>query len=176
MIKNIYARFCDSSSYNMSRRGQGPFPHRFVCVSFSPNLQCFKPRLHCPVGWRASAYPCARLSRGQKPPGSTQAREHRGLRLSQSAVRVLRDHRCPRSRPGWRWQARPGRAHPDLSLPGLSHHLQCSTRHAVVSLENPFLLRRHGALSTGRRAGPFRSRADLRLSTSHHYHVADSRW
>jgi hypothetical protein len=29
----------------------------------------------------------------EKPPGSTQAGEHRGLRLSQPAVPVLRDHR-----------------------------------------------------------------------------------
>ena len=33
-----------------------------------------------------------RLSRGEKPPGSTKAREHRGLHLPQSAVCVLRDH------------------------------------------------------------------------------------
>jgi hypothetical protein len=36
-----------------------------------------------------------------------------------------------------RWQAWPGRTHPDVSLSGLPHHLQCSTRHAFVPVENP---------------------------------------
>ncbi len=44
------------------------------------------------VGCRASACSCTPLARGQKPAGSPQAREHRGLCLSQSAVRLRRDH------------------------------------------------------------------------------------
>ena len=35
------------------------------------------------------------------------------------------------------------RAHPDLSLPGLPHHVHCSARHPLVPFENP--------LSAGRR-------------------------
>jgi hypothetical protein len=59
--------------------------------------------------------------------GARHPREHRGLCLSQPAVLLLRDHRCPRPRSGRRWQAWPGRAHPDVSLSSLPHHVQCST-------------------------------------------------
>src|SRR6266849_4663476 len=83
---------------------QAPLPGRLPRLS---------PRLHCLVGWRTSASACASLVRGQKPAGSTQASEHRRLRLPQSAVPVLRDHRCTHSCTGWRWQAWPCRAHPD---------------------------------------------------------------
>jgi hypothetical protein len=80
----------------------------------------------------------ASLARGQKLPGSTQAREHRGFRLSQPPVPVLRDHRCSRPRLGRRWQAWPCRANPDLWLSGLPHHLHCPTPHPFVSSETPF--------------------------------------
>jgi hypothetical protein len=36
------------------------------------------------------------------------------------------------------WQAWQGRAHPNVSLPGLPHHLQCPAQHALVSFENSF--------------------------------------
>jgi hypothetical protein len=55
-------------------------------------------RLHSLVGWRASASACASLVRGQKPPGSTQTQRHPRLRLSQSAVSVLRHQRCSHPR------------------------------------------------------------------------------
>jgi hypothetical protein len=58
-------------------------------------------RPHSRVGCRASA--STPLARGQKPPGSTQAGQHRGLRLSQPKVSILRHYRCsdPCSRRGW---------------------------------------------------------------------------
>jgi hypothetical protein len=116
--------------------------------------------------------PVRPLARGQKPPSRTQAREHRGLCLSQPAMPVLRDHRCPSPCAGWRWQARPWRTHPDVSRPCLPHYVQCPAPHAFVSFENPFPLRRHGALRAGRRVGSLGCRACLRLSTSHHHHLA----
>src|SRR2546430_1815880 len=68
--------------------------------------------------------------------GSTQASQHRGLRLSQPKVPVLRHYRCSDSCAGWRWQARPGRAHPDVSLSGLPLHVQCSVPYTPVPSEN----------------------------------------
>ena len=41
----------------------------------------------------------------------------------------------------WRWQTWQGRTDPDLSLSGLSHHLQCSTQHPLVSPENALACR-----------------------------------
>ncbi len=49
---------------------------------------------------------CAPLARGQKSAGSTQAGKHRGLRLFQPPVPVLRDHRRSHSCPGGRWPFR----------------------------------------------------------------------
>ena len=73
--------------------------HSTVCSSPLPRrLPCLLSRLPCRVEWRASACFCATLARGQKPAGSTQTGEHRGLCLSQPAVRLLRDHRCPSPR------------------------------------------------------------------------------
>jgi hypothetical protein len=119
---------------------------------------------------------CASLVRGQKPEGSTQTHRHSGVCLSQPPVSLLRDHRRSGPRSGGRWQAWPCRADPDVSRPCLSHHVQCSTRHPLVSPENPFAPGRCGALGSGRRARPFCSRAGLWLSTSHDYEVAGSRW
>jgi hypothetical protein len=75
----------------------------------------------------------------------------------------------------WGWQAWPCRADSDLSVSGLSHHLQCSTRYALVPVENPVLSRRHGAGCTGRRVGPIGGRTRLRLPTSDHHHLVVSR-
>ncbi len=69
--------------------------------------------------------------------GARHSDTHRRLRLSQPTMRVLRDHRCAPPRAGWRWQAWPGRTHPDLSLSVLPRHLQCPTRRALVPVENP---------------------------------------
>ncbi len=44
----------------------------------------------------------------------------------------------------------------DLSRSCLPHHVQRSTRHALVPPENPLAPGRHGALCAGRRAGRFR--------------------
>jgi hypothetical protein len=119
----------------------------------------------------APVRPCCEMKsrRGAHHPG-----RHRGLRLSQSAVRVLRNHRCSPPCNGWRWQARPGRAHPDLSLSGMPDHLQCSTPHSVVSFENPFTPGRHGSGCARLWARPIRGRAGFRLPTSHHHCVAHS--
>ena len=108
--------------------------------------------------------------------GAPEAGEHRGLRLPQPPVPLLWDHRCSHPRLGWGWQAWPCRANPDLSLSGLPHHLHCPTPHPFVPSENPFPAGRSGAVCAGRRAGSFRRRAGLRLSTSHHHHLAVSRW
>jgi hypothetical protein len=55
--------------------------------------------------------------RGARHPG-----QHRRLRLSEPAVQLLREHRCALSCTGWRWQAWPGRTHPDVAVSGLPHH------------------------------------------------------
>src|SRR5512135_39323 len=114
-------------------------------ATLSTRLPRLSPRLHFLVGCGACASTCAPLARGQKPAGSTQAGEHRRLRLPQPPVLLLWDHR--RSHPclGWGWHAWPCRAHPDLPLSGLPHHVQCSTLHALVPFENPFSPGRHGA-------------------------------
>jgi hypothetical protein len=46
----------------------------------------------------------------------------------------------------WGWHAWPCRAHPDLSLSGLPHHVQCSTPHPFISFENPLSPHRDGAV------------------------------
>src|SRR5262249_5690115 len=99
--------------------------------------------------------------------GARHSHTHRRVRLSEPAVLVLCAHRRSRTRAGGRWQARPCRADPVGSLPSLPHHVQCSTRHSVVSFENPLLSGRHGAHYTSRRVGSFVCRARLQLSTSH---------
>jgi hypothetical protein len=104
-------------------------------------------RLHSRVGWRASVYSCAPLARGQKPAGSPQAGEYRGLRLSQPAMPVLQHHRCFHPRSGRRWQIWPRRADPDLSLSSLPHHLHFQAQHALLSSENPLSCRVAVALS-----------------------------
>jgi hypothetical protein len=57
--------------------------------------------------------------------------------------------------PLWGWQAWPCRAHPNLSLSGLPYHVHFQAQHCSVSSENSLAPDRHGALCTGRRAGPF---------------------
>jgi hypothetical protein len=49
----------------------------------------------------------------------------------------------------WRWQARPGRAHPDVSRSCLPLHVHFQAEHALVSSENPLAADRHGALCPG---------------------------
>jgi hypothetical protein len=70
-----------------------------------------------------------------------------------------------------RWQAWPGRTHPDISRPCLSHHVQCSTAHALVPFENPFSSDRHVADGAGRGTGRIRSRTDLWLPASDHSYL-----
>jgi hypothetical protein len=88
--------------------------------------------------------------------GARHAGEHRRVCLSQPAMHVLRHHRCTHARVGWRWQAWPGRADPDVPLSGLPHHIQCSTPHALVPFENSLSTGRRRALRACRRAGPIR--------------------
>jgi hypothetical protein len=96
-----------SSTFLLTRKGQAhdapsspeaPLPRRW------PRLSS---RLPCLVGWRACA--CASLARGEKPARSPQAREHRGLRLSQPEVPLLGHHRGsdPRGFLGMASMARP---------------------------------------------------------------------
>src|SRR5215469_6705408 len=78
-------------------------PHRAGQAQLTPRL--LKPRCpdDCPACGLASLpssarepahAPVRRLSRGQKPARSPQTHPHRGLRLSEPAVCVLREHRC----------------------------------------------------------------------------------
>jgi hypothetical protein len=76
-------------------------------AALPPRLSNLSPRLHPLFGCEASAFPCPTLARGQKPPGSPEAGEYRGLRLSEPQVSLLRDHRRSRSCLGWRWHAWP---------------------------------------------------------------------
>jgi hypothetical protein len=78
----------------------------------------------------------ASLVRGEKPTGSTQTHRHCGLRLSEPAVPVLREHRRSSPRPSGRWQAWPDRTHPDVPRSCLLHHIQRSTRHSLIPPEN----------------------------------------
>jgi IS1 family transposase len=161
--------------------------HSAVASRRSPVPRLLKPRspVDCPVCCLAST---PSSSSGSAPApvrpwrevksrrGARHPRQHRGLRLSEPAVPVLRDHRCPLPCAGRRWQAWSCRAHPDLSLSGLPHHLQCSTPHSLVRFENPFAPDRHGAVRSGRRTRCFCGRTRLRLSASHHHSLVVSRW
>ena len=76
----------------------------------------------------------------------------------------------------WRWQAWPGRTHPNVSLSSLPHHLHFQAQHCPVPPENSRAADRPGAVRAGRRARPIGGSAGLRLSTSHDHHLVDSRW
>ncbi len=156
-----------SQAHHGATSAQAPLPRRLPRLS---------PLLHLPVCCRTFSCACTSLVRGQKPTGSAQAGQHRRLCLSQSAVPLLREHRYSYSRPRWRWQAWACRAHPDLSRSCLSQHIQCSTRHSLVSSENPLPPGRHSAGCAGRRTGSFRRRAGLRLPASDDQHLAVACW
>jgi hypothetical protein len=79
----------------------------------------------------------ASLARGEKPAGSTQASQNCRLRLSQSAMPLLWDHRCPHPRAGGRWQAWSCRADSDLSRSCLPHHVHFQAQYCAVPSENP---------------------------------------
>ena len=82
-----------SSAFHLTRRGQAQRAPPSAEAPLPRRLPRLSSRLHWLVVWRTSVCSCTPLAGGQKPPGSTQAREHRGLCLSQPAVRVLWDHR-----------------------------------------------------------------------------------
>lgn len=136
----------------LTRKGQAQHAPPCAQAPLPRRLSRLSTRLSCLIGCRASACSCASLARGEKPPGSPQTHRHRGVRLSQPSVRVLRQYRrflpCPRRR----WQTWACRADPNVSLPGLPHHVQCSTPHLVVPAENPVSPGRHSARCAGRRA------------------------
>jgi hypothetical protein len=71
----------------------------------------------------------------------------------------------------WRWPARPGRAHPDVSRSCLPLHVQCSAPYTPVPSENSLSADRRGVVCAGQRTGCFRRRAGLPLPTSHHHHL-----
>jgi hypothetical protein len=58
----------------------------------STRLPCLSSRLRSRAECRASTSTCRSLVRGQKLAGSSEAHPHRGLRLSEPAVHVLRQH------------------------------------------------------------------------------------
>jgi hypothetical protein len=70
------------------------------------------------------------------------------------------------------WHPWPGFADPNVSMPGLPHHVQCSASHPLVPSENPLSAGCHGADGSSLSAGPFRSSACLRLPASDHHHLA----
>jgi hypothetical protein len=120
---------------------------------------------------------CPPLARGQKPPGSTEAGKHRGLRLSYPPVPVLRHHRRSHSCSRWGWHAWPCRAHPNSALPGLPYHVHYPAPYPFVPLENSLSCRVAMVLTAlGSWAGSFRSSAGLRLPASHHHHQDGPRW
>ena len=82
--------------------------------------------------------------------------------MSQPAVLVRRGLRRSCSRLGRRWQRWSCRAYPDVSLSGLPHHVQCSTRHTLVPFENPLTPDCNGARCARRRSGRIARRAGLR--------------
>jgi hypothetical protein len=128
-----------------------------------PGLSPFLPFL---TGCETIASAGAALVRGEKPARSSQTHRYTRLRLSQSAVRVLRDHQGAHPRAGRGWQAWSCRADSDLSRPCLPHHLQCSPPHAPVPFENSLASDRHGPLCAGRRTGRFCGRTGLRGTPS----------
>ena len=77
--------------------------------------------------------------------GARHSGEHRGVRLSQPAMLVLRHQRCSDPRSRWRWQAWQGRVHPDVSLSSLPHHVHSPAQHSFISPETPFPASRRGA-------------------------------
>ena len=157
-----------SSVFLLTRRGQGQHAPPSAEALYPRRLPCLSSRLDSLVGWKASACSCTPLARGQKPTRSTQAREDRGLCLPQSAVLILRHHRHFHPCSGGRWHAWTCRTHPDLSLPGLSHHVHGPATHPTVPAENPFPPDRPGALCSSLRAGCFGSRTGLRVPAGDH--------
>ena len=112
-----------SSASRDPSSSEAPLPARL------PHLLPF---LHRLSGCGSITSAGAALERGQKPTRCTQAHRHARLRLPQPPVHLPRHHRRTHPRFGRRWQARPGRAHPDVSRSCLPHHLQCTTSHSPV--------------------------------------------
>jgi hypothetical protein len=164
-----------SSAFLLKKRCHSLKSPTSAQAALSRRLPHMSSRLHSLSGCRAGAFACASLARGEKPAGSTQAGEHRGVRLSQSAMLILRHQRCSDPRPRRRWQAWSCRADPDLSLSGLPHHVQCSAPYPALPFENPFTPDRSRADSAGRRTRPFSGGTGLRLSTSHDHDLALAR-
>src|SRR5258708_894419 len=114
-------------------------------VTLPTRLPRLSPLLHPLVKCGAGASPCAPLARGQKPPRSTEAGEHRRLRLSSPPVPVLRHHRRSHPCSRWGWQAWPCRAHPNSALPVLPYHVHYPAPYPFVPFENPLPAGRRGA-------------------------------
>jgi hypothetical protein len=161
---------------HLAAKTAGSVVHRLLqprCPNDGP--ACRRAIAHSSVVGPAPA-PVRPMVRDEKPPGSAQAGEHRGLRLSQSPMPLLRDHRCSHACTRWRWQAGACRAHPDLSRSGLPEPVHFQAPHALVPFENAFPADRHGA-DLARACGLDASEAPriAGLPTSHHYDLADSR-
>jgi hypothetical protein len=75
----------------------------------------------------------------------------------------------------WRWQAWPGRGHPDVSRSCLPCHVHLQAQHSLVPSENPSQQIAMVLSALGSWARPIGRRAGLRLPTSHHHHPAHSR-
>ena len=65
-----------SSAFLLTRKGQAQHAPPSPEAPLPRRLPRLLSRLHCLVGWRASASSCATLARGEKPAGSTQAGEY----------------------------------------------------------------------------------------------------
>src|SRR6266567_2028427 len=109
--------------------GIAPLPRRLPGLSSG---------LPAGVRWRASVSSCA------PPFARSKAGGERATRVSTAGFA------CPNQQckyfgntddqfhaAFWRWQAWPGRAHPDLSLSGVPHHIQRSTQHSTLASEKP---------------------------------------
>jgi hypothetical protein len=135
-------------SWSCPVENSGEDAHRGATSSQAPHsrrLPGLSSRLPCLVGWRASI--CTPLARGEKPPGSPpSASTPRGSLVPTKSrlyfgITDANIHAASR-----RWQAWPGRAHPNLSRSRLPRHVQCSAPYSVVSPENPLTPGRHGAV------------------------------
>ena len=103
------------------------------------------------------------LARGEVPPRGTEAHRHRTASPARTPpcpyyrVTDARVHALVGD-----GRARQGRAHPDLPLPGLRHHLQRPPRHAALPPQDAGAPGRRGADRAGGRPRCRRRRAGLR--------------
>ena len=81
-----------SSAFLLTGKGQAQHAPPTPEAPMPRRLPSLSTRLLSLVGWGARTCACAPLARGEKPAGSPEADQHRGLRLPQPPRSVLRDH------------------------------------------------------------------------------------